>query len=282
MRQASRTLLRSIDVDFVCQYGSMADVFGRPETPLYELRTPTPEEVAAAVAEGVDGRTGHPQLFGMAVDALCRTVPEEYYRQLFASGLPVVGRVGCGVLCPWSGGGGLVADSNEADPVDEAARVARQAGCALLPRADAALHYALQKGMVGLARWLVEQGADASRPELLEAAAVSVTPVPQSWAPMAPEKAGISVDEWRENVLPFLESHGQSVTHPGFAERALELTQHLALFELLVERGATLENPTKLAVAFARGYNDQLARFLVGHGADEAAVEAAIETARSM
>jgi hypothetical protein len=257
-------------------------VFGTPETPLHELVAPTPEMLAAAVATGADGSSGNPQMFGMAVDALCRAVPEEYYRQLFASGLPVAGRVGAEVLSPWSGGGGVVQDSNEADPVDEAAREARRETSALLPRADAALHYALQKGMVGLASWLVEQGADASRPELLSAAAMSVTPVPQSWARIPPGKAGISVDEWRDNVLPFLETHGQSVAQLGFATRALQLTHHIQLFELLVERGATLENPTNLAIEFARGYHDQLAEYRVGHGADANAVEAAIKAAEDV
>ncbi len=252
-------------------------VFGTPETPLHELVAPIPEMLAAAVAAGADGSSGHPQMFGMAVDDLCRAVPEEYYRQLFASGLPVAGRVGAEVLSPWSGGGGLVQDCNETDPVDGAAREAQRDTSALLPRADAALQYALQKGMVGLASWLVEQGADASRPELLSAAAMSVIPVPQSWARIPPEKAGISVDEWRETVLPFLEKYGQNVAHRGFATRALQLTHHIPLFELLVERGATLENPTKLAIEFARGYHDQLAQYLVGHGADADAVKAAIK-----
>ena len=186
----------------------------------------------------------------------------EYFQMLFDSEIPIAGREGAEILCPWSGGGPLVVDSNDEDPVGAAARVAAAAARAtMMPRADAALNYALQKGEVELAEWLVtERGANASRPELITAACICVVPAG------APHTKPI--EHFRDNVLPFITRHAdiESLVGRGhaIATDALRRTDNTELFELLLDRlgggvAYNLQKATTLAREFVRGHKPEIA-----------------------
>ena len=240
-----------------------AQVFFTAATETWAVSPPTPDVLQRATAEGVRGSEGNPQLFGLAMSTFrVSEVGAEYFKMLFDSEIPIAGREGAEILCPWSGGGPMVADSNDEDPVDGAAREAAAAARAdMMPRADAALNYALQKGEVELAEWLVtERGANASRPELLAAACACIVP--------AGDPHTKTLEHFRGNVLPFLTRHAdmESLRCRGhaIATDALRRTDNTELFELLLDRlgrgeAYDTQQATALAREFTRGYKPEIA-----------------------
>jgi len=237
-------------------------VFLTPATPVYEVRAPMPAALQAAVSAGWDGSGGNPHVFGFAV--VDGAFDDEYFKLLFDSGIPIAGRVGAKVLSPWSGGGEFVADSNTEDPVDASARVAATpARQGWLSRADAALQYAMQKGLISLAEWLVDsRGADPVRMELLYAAMQAPFPL------------------FRDSAIPFLEARGAldwSNVPPSIARSAFLATQSRDMFEFILTKlpGGMFDAAmaTELAFDFAKGYNEKLAMYLIEHhSADPAAL----------
>ena len=238
-------------------------VFFTAATQTWAVIPPKPDVLQRATAEGLRGSEGNPQLFGLATGTFhVSEVGTEYFKMLYDSEIPIAGREGAEILCPWSGGGSMVADSNDEDPVDGADReAAATARANMMPRADAALNYVLQKGEVELAEWLVtERGANASRPELLAAACVCIVP--------AGDPHTKTVEHFRDNVLPFLLRHAdlESLRSRGhtIATNALRRTDNTELFELLLDRlgngeAYDTQQATSLAREFTRGYKPKIA-----------------------